>query len=244
MMGFGIDLAGYTTGKTALAFVEIEGGSVKATLLRNSALSATRKSTDNLQHVLDEEVAALWRCLALAPVAVDVPIDLQGLPTPKNPQHIWALTLRPIDRAVRAMPAFADRIGAPVARFAAIMCKGNFGAVLGDKLFEAYPAATLRMLKIKSGNYKGPKGAAALMSLCKTLNIEPHVKSDDDIDSIVCAITAAAPAQEVHNAETFNIEGPLPKGFRIPKNLTFDKIEVGEEDFGGWMKNREVLRDV
>src|SRR4051794_24672688 len=128
MLGFGIDLAGYTTGKTAVAAVEIEGQSIEATLLRGSALSKKRASKASLDQVLNEEVADLRRCFAIGPVAVDIPIDLQGLPSPPNPEYIWHLTLRPIDKAVKAMPAFADRIGSPVARFAAIMRAGDFYA--------------------------------------------------------------------------------------------------------------------
>src|SRR5215210_2498358 len=155
MLGFGIDLAGYTTGKTAVAFVDIQGTSVEATLLRGSALSKKRRSDASLSQVLAEEVADLRRCFAIGPLAVDIPIDLQGLPDPPNPESIWQLTLRPIDKAVKAMPAFADRIGAPAARFAAIMRAGNFEPLLGEKLFEAYPAGTLKRLKMEVGRYKG-----------------------------------------------------------------------------------------
>jgi predicted RNase H-like nuclease len=238
MLGFGIDLAGYTTGKTAVAVVEIEGRSIKATLLRGSALSKKRESKASLDQALSEEVADLRRCFAIGPVAVDIPIDLQGLPNPPDCKYIWQLTLRPIDREVGAMPAFADRIGSPVARFAAIMREGNFDALLGERLFEAYPAATLKMLDIKARRYKGPKGAQALESLCKTLKIEPSVDSDDDIDAIICAITAAAPTERVREAGTFNID-QIPRGFRIPKSLSFDEIRLATADFDAWMEGRE-----
>ena len=242
MLGFGIDLAGYTTGKTTVAVVHIESGSVKATLLRGSALSKKRESSACLKQVLDEEVADLRRCFAIGPVAVDIPIDLQGLPNPHNREYIWQLTRRPIDQVVNAMPAYADRIGAPVARFAAIVREGDFDALLGETLFEAYPAGTLKLLKIKAGQYKGAKGAQALNCLCATLKIKPRVDSDDDVDAIICAITAAAPAEQVHHASAFKIEGPLPRGFRIPKSLAFDEIHVTTADFDGWMKDREASR--
>jgi hypothetical protein len=242
MLGFGIDLAGYTTGKTALAVVDIEGLSVKATLLRGSALSKKRKSNAALDQVLNEEVADLRRCFAIGPVAVDIPIDLQGLPNPPNSEYIWQLTLRPIDQAVGAMPAFADRIGAPTARFAAVMRAGHFEALLGDRLFEAYPAGTLKQLDIKAGRYKGAKGVQALDFLCTTLKIEPRVESDDDIDAIICAIAAAVPAEQVYEVGAFKIAGPLPKGFRIPKNLVFDEIKVATADFDAWMEGREASR--
>ena len=240
MLGFGIDLAGYTTGKTTLAVVEINGRLAEATLLRDSPLSKKRKSSDTLRQVLEQETEVLRRCLAIAPVAVDVPIDLQGLPFPANPERIWQLTRRPIDRAVNAMPAFADRIGAPTARFAAIMRAGSFEAALGERLFEAYPAATLKTLKIEARQYKGKEGAQALSALCAALKITPPVDNDDDIDAIICAITAAVPTDAIHDAAALKVEGPMPKGFRIPKSLTFDKVDVKSAAFDTWMSAREV----
>jgi hypothetical protein len=239
MIGFGIDLAGYTTGKTSLAAIEIHGRAAKATLLRGSALSARRKSGDALKEFLSQEVSVLRRCLAVGPVAVDVPVDLQGLPNPDGAEYIWQLTRRPIDRAVRAMPPFADRIGAPVARFAAIMREGGFAGLVGERLFEAYPAATLRMLKIKAGRYKDVKVGKALISLCTTLKIEPLVENDDDIDAIICAITAALPADAIYDANAFMVQGPMPKGFRIPKSLAFRRIGTSVAPFETWMAARE-----
>jgi hypothetical protein len=238
MIGFGIDLAGYTTGKTSLAVVEIAGRRAKATLLRGSALSVKRESSAALKEILRQEAAVLRRCLAIGPVAVDIPIDLQDLNNPDRAEYIWQLTLRPIDRAVRAMPPLADRIGAPAARFAAIMREGKFAGLLGKTLFEAYPAGTLKTLKIRANGYKGASGTAALDSLCKTLKVEPRVSSDHDIDAIICAITAAAPADAVHDGKTLGVQGRMPKGFRIPKGLSFDRIETAEARFDAWMAER------
>jgi hypothetical protein len=238
MIGFGIDFAGYTTGKTSLVAIEIAGRRAQATLLRGSALSAKRQSNGSLPQILSQEVAVLRRCLSIGPVAVDIPIDLQDLARPDRAEFVWQLTLRPIDRAVGAMPALADRIGAPVARFAAIMRAGEFGAILGERLFEAYPAGTLKALKIEAGQYKGKNGVDALNSLCKTLKIAPPVDSDDDIDAIICAITAAAPMDAVHQAEALKVQGPMPRGFRIPNSLSFDRIETRVAQFEGWMAER------
>lgn len=240
MLGFGIDLAGYTTGRTSLAFVEIEERAVRATLLRGSALSAKRESSGLLKEIICEEAAALRRCLAIAPVAVDVPIDLQDLLNPVDAEYVWQLTLRPIDRAVRGMPPLADRIGAPVSRFAAIMRVGGFNAFLGEKLFEAYPAGALKALKIEAGRYKGKTGASALISLCKTLRIEPNVESDDDIDAIICAITAALPVDALYELDAFKVQAPMPRGFRIPKSLAFDRIETIIAPFDAWIAAREA----
>ena len=171
---------------------------------------------------------------------MDIPIDLQDLIEPHRVEYIWQLTRRPIDRAVNAMPPLADRIGAPVARFAAIMREGNFAALLGQTLFEAYPAATLKKLEIEAGQYKGVKGLKALTALCTALRIEPHVENDHDIDAIICAITAAAPSNRVHEDSNFNIRGAMPKGFRIPKSLSFARISTVIAPFDTWMAAREV----
>jgi len=240
VIGFGLDLAGYTTGKTTLAVVEIEGQNVKATMLRESALSVKRNGGDALKEVLRKEAAVLRRCLNIGPLAVDIPIDLQDLRTPIDAEYIWQLTRRPVDRAIGAMPPLADRIGAPVARFAAIMREGDFDGLLGEKLFEAYPAGTLKMLKIEAGHYKGEAGADALVRLCETLRIKPRVESDDNIDAIICAITAAAPADAVHDADALGISGAIPRGFRIPTSLSFEQVITSVASFESWMAKREA----
>src|ERR1700694_2081388 len=115
MIGFGIDLAGYTTGKTSFAAAQWRGEAVEATLFSNSVFSANVRppTTELMAPVLGEEVRTLRRCLAAGPVAVDVPIDLQDLLAPQRASRIWELTLRPIDQALGAMRPLADRIGSP-----------------------------------------------------------------------------------------------------------------------------------
>src|SRR5215468_5014959 len=88
MIGFGIDLAGYTTGKTAIAAIEAKGHVGEAILLRQSHLSLPRSSTCEAATAVREDVECLRRCLRLGHVAVDVPICLQGLPYPSNPSEI------------------------------------------------------------------------------------------------------------------------------------------------------------
>jgi hypothetical protein len=241
MVGFGLDLAGYTTGKTSLAVVEIEDRQAKATLLRGSALTLKRGSDDRLKEVLRDEAAALRRCFNVGPLAVDIPIDLQDLQNPDQAEYIWQLTRRPIDRAIGAMPPLADRIGAPVARFAAIMREGDFASLLGTKLFEAYPAGTLKVLKLKSQRSKDQSGAEALIALCRTLKIKPYVETADDIDAIICAITAAVPGHAVHDAIALGLSGTMPKGFRIPKSLSFDQIATSTAPFLSWIAAREAI---
>jgi hypothetical protein len=89
VIGFGIDLAGYTTGKTSLAVVEIRGKFATATLLRGSALSIKRDTSSPLKEILRQEVDVLRRCLTVGPVAIDIPIDLQDLTTTDRAEFVW-----------------------------------------------------------------------------------------------------------------------------------------------------------
>lgn len=177
MIGFGIDLAGYTTGGTSLAAIETEGQAARVTLLRGSALSLKRDSADVLSEVLTQEASVMRRCLTLGPVAVDIPVDLQGLPNVDRAEFIWQLTRRPIDRAERGMAPFADRIGAPVARFRAIMQHAKLDDALRRNLFETYPTAIWRKLEINPGVYKSRRKeqakarTEACTALCKTLGL-------------------------------------------------------------------------
>jgi hypothetical protein len=239
MIAFGIDLAGYSTGKTSLAAIEVNERFASAVILRKSALSQKRDGTANADEALAADTAIVRRCLAIGPVAVDIPIDLQGLPDDIAVDTVWSLTYRPIDRALNAMPPLADRIGAPVVRFRWIMRHGNFEHLLGTSLFEAYPAATLRQLSIKVQQYKGKSNSIGLGNLCDELKFSSHVKSDDDIDAIICAIAAAAPSDALFDAASLNVKGELPRGFRIPKSVAFDGIDVKEADFDVWMSSHD-----
>ncbi len=250
MIGFGIDLAGYTTGKTCVAAIEVNGSVAEATLLRCSHLAAKRHTDLQAAEVIRDDIECLRRCLALGRVAVDIPIDLQDLPNHSRFSTIWAMTLRPIDKKLHAMAPLADRIGAPVARFRAIMEVGHFGNALGDSLFETYPAGTLKLLKIKGDKYKSKgkhdKNArdAACISLCNKLKLQSHkenIKNDDDIDAIICAVAAVAPAQNICEESDLDLRvGELPRGYRILKNWPFEAVRVMREaKFDRWLSERE-----
>jgi hypothetical protein len=241
MIGFGIDLAGYTTGKTSLAVIKIDGRRATAILLRESALSTKRESHSPLKEILRQEVAVLRRCLMVGPVAVDIPIDLQGLPFPHAPNELWELTRRPIDKKLRAMAPFADRIGAPVSRFAAMRRHSDFSGVLGQNLFETYPAAIWEKLGIDASGYKSQqreRAEAACAALCKRLKIVPALMNDDDIDAIICAVVAVAPEVHLCSVEDYGI-GSIPCGFRLIKQYPFEDIRVDEANFSEWMDSRE-----
>lgn len=247
MIGFGLDLAGYTTNKTSLAAIESREKHADVFLLRNSSFSQQRATTSLVESIARQEATDLQRCINLGHIAVDIPIDLQGLPRPPAPKEIWELTLRPIDNELRAMAPFADRIGAPVARFMAIMRYANLSNdALGRSLFETYPAATWQKLGINPGSYKSRRKEKAkerkeaCVALCKSLGIQPVLESDDDIDAIICAITAVAPEDHLCNKADYGIRTEwLPRGFRLLKKNPFERLCVRECDFPKWMEVRE-----
>jgi len=242
MRGFGIDLSGYTTGTTALAVLQITGRSCVATVLRRSPLSRKRKGADYSTAALKSDVAVLNQCLRLGKVAVDIPIDLQGLPTPADTTRIWRLTRRPVDRALKAMPPFADRIGAPVARFSAVMRLGKLKAKLGQRLFETYPSASFKKVRELKNSVKKVTRAKARDEFCRRSNINRKKCcgkkgiTDDEIDAIICALAAVAPNKFFHRPADYpHLEGKLPRGFRILKKSPVSRITVECEDFENWM---------
>ncbi len=232
MIGFGLDLSGYTTQRTSLAAAVVRGQAVEAVLLKNSALSIRRATDMSVEEVVGADVCELTRCLDIGPVAVYIPIDLQHLLAPQRAEKIWELTRRPIDKRLNGMAPLADRIGAPVARFAAILRKGGFESRLGKDLFETYPSENLR--RIYGQNLTRP---AARERFCRNFSLD--VPNDDDLDAVVCAIAAVVPDDAVVTAAEFDLGGYcLPNGFRILKRAPFERITVTECDFAIWMTDQ------
>jgi len=75
---FGIDLAGYTTGRTVVAAMAIDE-SRGFWLLRNSPFSTVRRTDALLPGIVSAECEALQAMSRLGTVAIDVPIDLQNV---------------------------------------------------------------------------------------------------------------------------------------------------------------------
>jgi predicted nuclease with RNAse H fold len=142
-IGIGIDLAGYSTQKTAVAIAHREGASAHVTIDRDHPLRTKRAGGNALREVANEEAEYLRECLEMGRVFVDVPIDLQGLTRPDTANVIWELYQRPVDRAFRALSPVADRLGGPVRRFAQIVSRLRT-TDLGTRLFETYPAASIQ----------------------------------------------------------------------------------------------------
>jgi len=238
LVGFGLDLSGYTTGGTSLAVVVSNGEMAEAIVLRGSTLSEARSTNSSLREIVDEDVRDLNRCFDIGPIAVDIPIDLQNLVFPERAALIWELTQRPIDRALRAMPPLANRIGAPVARFSAIFRQGKFGDRLGRDLFETYPSENLRRL---SAGVPASRHAVR-QEFCQRFSFDAAWLGDDDVDAIVCALAAVAPKDCLVVEREFQIDrGELPKGFRILSQCPFTSVSLREQDFSTWLSEREAV---
>jgi predicted nuclease with RNAse H fold len=244
VIGFGLDLAGYTTNKTSLVAIEATGSKAVVTMLKESAFSAKRGTDSSVDEAINKEGEALRKCLTVGPIAVDIPIDLQGLPFPEHPKQIWELTKRPIDKELRAMSPLADRIGAPVARFSAIMRQARLFDALGTTIFETYPTAILRRLGF-TGPYKSRKKdkaeekRKACVALCEFLSIRETILDDDDLDAIICAITAVATTESLVGVHDYDIDARrLPRGFRLLKKNPFKEIQIKKEAFSPWIDVR------
>jgi hypothetical protein len=107
---FGLDLAGYATGQSALARATVnDDGPPTVTILTDSLFSCEIHGADNLPAVCATEVGCLQAMLKEGPLFIDVPIDLQRLLAPQNPRFVWQLTKRAVDQAFGGLPPLAVR---------------------------------------------------------------------------------------------------------------------------------------
>ena len=219
-MAHGLDLAGYSTGKSALARAEDEcsSGTVRVRIISGHPFSDKRKR----KHVLDvnPEQAQIRSMLAEGRLCVDIPIDLQGLMDIDPPQEgkncadmpfVWERTLRPVDYAFGALPPLADRIGSPVARFRTILPEQQRDQ-LGQRLWETYPRAIIERLTEQNRPYKNgaavfdgekwipmTKGTAChdrLADIANRIGLtagDGISVNDDELDAAVCAVAGVAP---------------------------------------------------
>jgi hypothetical protein len=155
MIGFGLDHSGYSTGGTFVAVAHISGDTASAVTLQGSAPCRCRHGVDDARQALAEERQDLLKCKTIGPLAVDFPINLQGLPAPEGCRFIWEFSKGRIDYAFGAMALLADRLGACVARFKAVLGADDLRSKLGRRLFETHPAAPLALLGIANKRYKG-----------------------------------------------------------------------------------------
>lgn len=217
---WGLDLAGYSTGKSGLARADLlRGKTLSITVFEEHPLSTKRHLPDGLP---DCELSALRYMLRTGLVCVDVPIDLQELLVLNPPAHyVWQLTKRPVDFAFVGQPPLASWIGALVARFRRLW-RGidPNGEVLGDRLFETYPAASLRLLGLPHEGYKGCSDQANQVreQIASGLGLPAGLHLDDDeLDSVLCALTGIAEDRCVLKED--KLQRNIAKKAHIPKDM-------------------------
>lgn len=201
---YGLDLAGYSTKGSALAKAERTGESITVTIMRGNVFANQAAGTDNLAAASNPEVNELKRLMKDAPVYVDVPIDLQGLPAPTDATKVADLTKRPIDQALGALPPLADKIGSYVARMQHLRRRltADLGRdPLGDDLFETYPAASLKQSGHSSEGYKGTAVFASGMWAGEPAEGEAEQKKNNKLADLLNALkwTASAGLKLIHD---------------------------------------------
>ena len=246
MIGFGLDPAGYCESRSVLAVAERRGSNACVTILRNCPFSRAPNETRQIEVILANERKALKGIVALGSIAIDIPIDLQGLPTVCARTHLWQQTKRKVDKKVGGLEPLASFIGHVTARFQSIFCDSELGQSLGLRIFETYPKPTL--LKVLGAqwaavrNYK--RDVSQREALCRALTISPQTEivTHDDLDAVICALTAAAPAEELWNRDDYESKGvtveELPRGYRLLSRASFEKIAASTEDFDDWMREK------
>ena len=206
---YGLDLAGYSTGKSSLAKASFdESTGISVTVYRRHAFAEKLEGWQTVDPLAGRERQLLS---SLRPMYIDVPIDLQDLLFLTAIRFAWQLTKRPVDFVYNALPPLADRLGSPVARLASLL--GDDRTAVGVGLFETYPAASLIPMLGTKPSYKGKTaqrlqgqwiGDGGLAEVLRNLDVEADegvVVNDDHFDAAICAITGVLP-------EDYLLQGP------------------------------------
>ncbi len=271
---FGLDIAGYSTGKSGFARADfIDKNSIEVTVYPYHIFSKTSKRKDEIKDQVKMEKELLLACCKKGTIFVDIPIDLQSLLKSQNVFFTWELTLRPVDFAFDAMPPLADRIGSPVARFLNLFSslqQEDSKYHLGKQIFETYPAGSLMRLKSQipdlpnnkykkqttkfcNGIWKSKKeGNLSQIANCLKLTSEKEITiSDDDLDAIICAITGIVDEKyRLHGNElTESINSSISNGNRYPAPMGYvllkKKPEININITKKIVKShKELLKDV
>ncbi|MCB1175019.1 MAG: hypothetical protein KDK39_15710 [Leptospiraceae bacterium] len=205
---YGIDLSGLANQKTKIVKCEEHANSVEFSLITKNPFSVPRKGNffigdDSLSPYVEFIKQIVYESDG---VYVDIPLDLQDLPNPKDPHYLWQCSLRPIDKALGGLAPLGNFIGTPLAQFRFLLNEAQLFSQIGEKIFETYPKASLELLYVKGLQKNVPKykSLAALYKnnnweginngvadIANFLNIKSHngVQIDDDIlDAIICCL--------------------------------------------------------
>ncbi len=238
---FGLDIAGYSTGKSGFARADfVNENHIEVTVYQGHTFARKSKGGEQIENIVKKEKELLAACCRKGPVFVDIPIDLQGLPSPPDASYIWELIYRPVDFAFDAMPPLADRIGSPVARFLNLLSsiQREFKDPLGKQIFETYPARSLFYMGLRGKGYKKQKVCYSKMKwmshnknkilteIVEGLDLtagEDVCLDDNELDAGICAITGIA--DENHrlqeNELTECINGLISNGKRYPAPMGY-----------------------
>lgn len=212
-IAFGIDLAGYSTGKSGLAKAQRDdAGNIAVTIFRGHPFSRQSNGFARVDDVVVKEVGILVQLLSKGKVLIDMPLDLQSLSTPNCATQIWQLTKRPVDYVFSALPPLADKIGSPVARAQIILAtlkeRSPEQIRFGDNLYETYPAGSLELIELPRKGYKdqsitfveGKWRGESLATIANGLRLQAGSEislNDDDVDAIICALTGVVDSSDV-----------------------------------------------
>ena len=232
MTGFGLDLAGYCEGRSVLAVAKRNKSKAHVEILRNCPFSEAPNRNREIGRILANEQTALRTIVTLGHIAIDVPIYLQGLLTVCAPTHLWQQTKRNVDKAVGGLEPLASFIGHVTARFQSIFCDAELNRQIGSQVFETYPKPALKKLLGNNwpsvSNYKKDESHRA--RICDALHIRPaaEIASDDDLDAVICSLTAIATEDEIWTTADYEdhrpASGDLPRGYRLLARNSFDNF--------------------
>ncbi len=208
MQATGINLSAFgSTRRPLVAIAHCADGDVRIEL-RPAAMFARNKLSDSAA-----ETFAGWRAGMLElprPMGVDLALDVSAIGSRQSAiEHLWELSYRPIDFAFYGDAPVTDKIGEFGTRFRAMLAAGGFEP--GRDIVEAFPRATVELLDFKGqyaggGAHHGHNGWKAddknqradklLAKLFQELGVNPAQGAEkltsDDLDAILCALTALA----------------------------------------------------
>lgn len=205
----GINLSAFgATRRPVVATAGDEGqGLVRITLVEARGFDARAKLADHAEPLLAGWRGALVE--AAKPIAVDVALQAE---LPAKADYLWRLTHRDIDFAFYGDAPLTDRVGEFGVRFRAMLADAPLE--IGKNLVEANPRASVDLMGFRGlyqdGSVHHGKGgwkaddktrrpdkllAAILTEL--GINAEEGAEkiSSDDLDAMLCALTAVALAR-------------------------------------------------
>jgi hypothetical protein len=203
---FGLDISGYSAGRTALAYAERSSAdAITITIYGNHPMAVQADGATPLLGIATAERELLEWCIEQAPLYIDAPLHLRALPAPADARYVFELTRSPADYALGALPPLADRIGAPVARLLYLMRMPptDLRELIGTRIFETYPAEALRNLALPSTGYKNQSATMrdgiwtgeGLAEICTGIKLRADDGlsiDDDEVDALLCALTGVA----------------------------------------------------